>query len=55
MAYSPVTQPFPVPFRKGGTLSSTVAVQITLVLPNSINTEPFALQIKSVVIFTGRS
>jgi hypothetical protein len=38
--YSAVTQPFPWPFRKGGTLSSSDAVQITLVSPNSTRTEP---------------
>ena len=38
--YSAVTQPSPWPFRKCGTLSSTVAVQITLVAPNSTSTEP---------------
>src|SRR3979490_1824288 len=54
MPYSPVTQPFPWPFRNEGTPSSTVAVQITRVLPISISTLPSALVIKSGVIFTGR-
>jgi hypothetical protein len=40
MPYSAVTQPLPWPFRKGGTLSSMDAVQITLVAPNSTSTEP---------------
>jgi hypothetical protein len=52
--YSPVTHPLPLPFRKLGTPSSTVAVQITRVLPNSINTLPSAVEIKSGVIFKGR-
>jgi hypothetical protein len=40
MAYSAVTQPSPCPFRNGGTFSSTEAVQMTLVRPNSTSTEP---------------
>ena len=40
MPYSAVTQPWPFPLRKGGTLSSTEAVQMTLVSPNSTSTEP---------------
>jgi len=40
IAYSAVTHPFPCPFRNGGTLSSSEAVQITLVSPNSTSTEP---------------
>src|SRR5882762_9732993 len=55
MPYSPVTQPLPWPFINDGTPSSTVAVQITRVLPISISTLPSALVIKSGVIFTGRS
>ncbi len=39
MAYSPVTQPSPLPFKKSGTLSSTVAVQSTRVSPMWIITE----------------
>src|SRR6266851_1449583 len=54
MPYSPVTQPLPWPFKNDGTPSSTVAVQITRVLPISINTLPSALGIKSGVNFTGR-
>ena len=38
--YSAVTQPFPGPFRKAGTFSSSEAVQSTLVSPNSTRTEP---------------
>ena len=45
MAYSAVTQPRPLPSRKGGTLSSTEAVQITLVLPISTSTEPSAYMV----------
>jgi len=52
--YSLVTQPLPLPFRKGGTPSSTVAVQITRVFPSSISTLPSAVEIKSGVIFRGR-
>ena len=40
IAYSAVTQPWPWPFRNGGTLSSTEAVQMTFVAPNSTSTEP---------------
>ena len=40
MEYSAVTQPLPVLRRNGGTRSSTLAVQITLVSPNSTRTEP---------------
>src|SRR5215470_3783529 len=38
--YSAVTHPVPFPFKKGGTFSSTEAVQITLVSPISIKTDP---------------
>jgi len=41
MPYSAVTQPLPVLRRNPGTRSSTLAVQITLVLPALINTDPF--------------
>jgi hypothetical protein len=44
----------PWPFRNPGTPSSTVAVQITRVFPNSISTLPSAVEIKSGVIFSGR-
>ena len=36
IAYSAVTQPRPLPLRKGGTRSSTVAAQSTLVCPVEI-------------------
>ena len=42
MPYSAVTQPCPAPRRKGGTFSSTEAVQITCVLPTQIRQEPSA-------------
>jgi hypothetical protein len=42
MPYSAVSQPSPLPFRKAGTFSSTLAVQITRVSPNSTSTEPSA-------------
>src|SRR5262249_20177996 len=54
MPYSLVTQPLPLPFKKGGTPSSTVAVQITRVLPSSISTLPSAVEMKSGVILSGR-
>ena len=40
MAYSAVTQPSPQPLRKGGTFSSRVAVQRTMVSPMVIRAEP---------------
>ena len=40
MPYSAVTQPLPEFRRKGGTRSSTLAVQITRVLPVSMSTDP---------------
>src|SRR5262252_9064598 len=42
MPYSAVIQPWPLPRRKGGTTSSTLAVQSTWVSPNSTSTEPSA-------------
>ena len=45
MAYSAVSQPFPLPRRKGGTPSWTEAVQITRVLPQQISTEPVAISV----------
>ena len=42
MPYSAVTQPLPVLRRNGGTRSSTLAVQITLVRPASMKTDPSA-------------
>jgi hypothetical protein len=46
MEYSDVIQPFPLFFMKLGTVSSTLAVQITRVRPTSINTDPSAEEIK---------
>ena len=45
MPYSAVSQPWPLPFRNGGTLSSTLAVQSTRVSPHSISTEPSAWRV----------
>jgi len=45
MPYSAVTQPAPLPFWCGGTLSSTLAVHSTRVRPNSTSTEPSAWQV----------
>ena len=46
MAYSAVSQPQPLPRRKGGTPSSTDAVQITRVPPVSIRQLPAAVDTK---------
>ena len=54
MDYSAVTQPLPVPLRNGGTDSSTLAVQMTLVSPHSMRQEPSACFVKCGVIFIGR-
>jgi hypothetical protein len=51
MEYSAVSQPLPEFFRNAGTLSSTVAVQMTFVFPISIRTEPGGYFRKSLVIF----
>ena len=40
--YSAVTQPLPLFRRNGGTRSSTLAVQMTFVLPASTSTDPSA-------------
>jgi len=42
MPYSAVIQPWPLPRRNGGTVSSTLAVHSTCVSPNSTSTEPSA-------------
>ena len=42
MPYSAVIQPWPLPRRNGGTLSSMLAVHSTRVSPNSTSTEPSA-------------
>jgi hypothetical protein len=55
MPYSAVTQPLPWPLRKGGTCSSTLAVQSTRVSPNSTSTEPSAWRVKPRVKRIGRS
>ena len=54
MAYSAVTQPWPFPRRKGGTPSSTLAVQMTRVLPVAMRQLPYAVRTKSVSMVTGR-
>ena len=55
MPYSAVTQPRPAPRMNGGTRSSTQAVQITCVSPNSTSTEPAACFVKRRVKRTLRS
>src|SRR5450631_2778338 len=42
IAYSPVTQPSPLPLRHRGTPSVTLAAHSTRVRPNSTSTEPSA-------------
>ena len=55
MAYSAVTQPACAPLRQRGTVSSTVAAQITFVSPNSTMQEPAAFLRTLRVSVTGRS
>ena len=55
IAYSAVTQPFPVSRIHGGTSSSSETVQRTRVRPISIKTEPGVISVKPRVIFTARS
>ncbi len=55
MPYSAVTQPLPVPFNHGGVRSSRLAVQITLVSPNSISVDPAACLVYCRVILISRS
>src|SRR5262249_33230361 len=55
MPYSAVTQPAPLLRRKGGTDSSTEAVQRTRVSPMAIKAEPSAYLFTPVVMVTGRS
>src|SRR5436309_11741979 len=55
MPYSAVTQPAPLPRRKGGTDSSTEAVHKTRVSPMAINTEPSAYLFTPVLMVTGRN
>ncbi len=52
--YSAVTQPFPLLRRKGGTRSSTLAVQMTRVSPTSTSTDPSACLLKCGVNRVGR-
>ena len=44
MPYSAVTQPLPVPFRKLGTRSSTLAAQMTFGLPDLDQDGPFGVE-----------
>jgi hypothetical protein len=53
--YSAVTQPVPLPAIQRGTLSWTVAVQITRVRPIENNTDPAAVSTKSGSRSSGRS
>lgn len=55
MAYSAVIHPCPFPLRKGGTPSSTDAVQMTRVLPVAIRQLPSAVRIKSVWMLMSRA
>src|SRR5579859_7118424 len=55
MAYSAVTQPWPLPRRQRGTSSATLAAHSTRVPPNSTSTEPSAWSSQPRVSFTGRS
>ena len=55
MPYSAVTQPSPLPLRKGGTLSSKLAAHTTRVSPTSTRHEPSACFRNPVVSWTGRS
>ena len=48
MAYSAVSQPRPLPRKKGGAPSSTDAVHNTRVRPHSMSTLPAAISVKSV-------
>ena len=45
MEYSAVTHPLPLPRIHGGTLSSTEAVQSTLVCPKAASTDPGAITV----------
>ena len=54
MAYSALTQPAREPLRQAGTPSSTVAVQMTRVSPNSARHEPSAFFMMSRVSLAGR-
>jgi hypothetical protein len=52
--YSAVSQPVPLPFRKGGVLSSMEAVQSTRVSPSDTSAEPSAYRETPVSMETGR-
>jgi hypothetical protein len=54
IAYSAVTQPFPLPIIQRGTCSCTEAVQITRVRPIEISADPAALSTNPGSIVTGR-
>ena len=54
MPYSAVTQPWSSFLSQRGCLSSTLAVQITLVLPKATSTEPSACMVKLEVKEIGR-
>jgi hypothetical protein len=55
IAYSAVTHPCPLlSLTKGGTFSSTLAVQMTCVSPALISAEPSACLLTPVVMVTGR-
>ena len=53
--YSAVTHPLPVPRIQRGTLSSTLAVQSTLVRPNETRQDPSAISVWSRSKVTGRN
>src|SRR6188472_3716230 len=55
IAYSAVTQPRPEPLRQRGTPSDADAAHSTLVLPNSMRTDPAAWSSQLRVIVIGRS
>ena len=55
IAYSAVTQPWPLPRRQRGTSSWTLAAHSTRVAPNSTSTEPSAWSSQPLVIVTSRS
>jgi hypothetical protein len=52
--YSLVIHPLPLFRIHDGTVSSTDAVQITRVFPNSMRADPSAVDMKSGIRFTGR-
>ena len=52
MAYSAVSQPLPLPCKKGGEPFSNEAVHITLVLPKDIRQLPYAFDAILFIIFT---